>query len=78
MTLGKSVNLSGPLVTPCGSICLKPHCLDEKKKKKANLYFCPGVPSATPGACLTSEQKGRLPAPLMQPFPLPCPASHVI
>lgn len=81
MTLGKSVNLSGPLVTPCGSICLKPWCLDDKKTHTPKtLYFlslCPFCHPAPP-ACLTSEQKYRLPTTLTQPFSVPRPAGHMI
>lgn len=71
MTLGESVNLSGPLVTPCGSICLKPQYLGEKEKN-----LLPLCPFCHPQACLPSEQKGRLPEPLIRPFPVPHLSSH--
>lgn len=58
VTLGKSVNLSGPLVTPCGSICLKPHCSGERKTP---ISF-PPLPSTMP------RPVSSLLAHLIQPF----------
>lgn len=58
MPLGKLVNLSGPLLTPSGSICLKPKCLGRKETRNKNACCIPTSP-LWPSAGLSHLSAGQ-------------------